>query len=430
MAQDTQTPSTPAQPETATRSESFVFGIPQNGLERKQRQVLHDEPPPLGPNSELTYIGKPTVRYDGPAKAMGTGMYTADVQLPGMLYARMVDATIPHGRIVSIDTSAAEQLPGVRAVHVIEHVYGAAELRDPKQELPSRYPVIRYAGQPIAGVAATSQQVADDAAKLVKVQYDPMPFVVDRVAARAADAPMVFPGPADEAGSAGGGGGPKGVLQTGNVHGPQSKQSGDLEKGFAEADVIVESEYFTQVQTHSALETHGFVVDWKPEEVTIYASTQGTASVREEFADVFHLPKSKVRVITEYMGGGFGAKFGAGNEGVVAANLSRKANAPVKLMLDRRQEHIVCNRPDSHQQLKIGARQDGTLTAIKLISYGSAGVGTGAGTAGPATNMYKCPNLLTEENDVFINAGPGQRFAHPATRKAASPSSRPSMSWR
>ena len=166
MAQDTQTPSTPAQPETATRSESFVFGIPQNGLERKQRQVLHDEPPPLGPNSELTYIGKPTVRYDGPAKAMGTGMYTADVHLPGMLYARMVDATIPHGRIVSIDTSAAEKLPGVRAVHVIEHVYGAAELRDPKQELPSRYPVIRYAGQPIAGVAATSQQIADDAREI------------------------------------------------------------------------------------------------------------------------------------------------------------------------------------------------------------------------------------------------------------------------
>jgi xanthine dehydrogenase YagR molybdenum-binding subunit len=397
----------------AKRSDSFVFGIPQNGLENKQREVLLDEPPPLPPNSELMYIGKPTVRYDGPAKAMGTGKYTADVQLPGMLYARMVDATIPHGRIVSIDTSEAEKLPGVRAVHVIEHFYGGAELRDPKQEVPSRYPVIRYAGQPIAAVAATSQQIADDAAKLVKVQYDSMPFVVDRSAARAADAPLVFPGPADEAGSAGGGGGPKGVSQTGNVHGPQRKQSGDVEKGFADSDVIVESEYFTQVQTHSALETHGFVVDWKPEEVTVYASTQGTASVREEFADVFKLPKSQVRVITEFMGGGFGAKFGAGNEGVVAANLSRKANAPVKLMLDRRQEHIVCNRPDSHQQLKIGAKKDGTLTAIKLTSYGTAGTGTGAGTAGPATNMYKCPNLVTEENDVFINAGPGAAFRAP-----------------
>jgi xanthine dehydrogenase YagR molybdenum-binding subunit len=404
------TQTTPAAP---TRTESFVWGIPQDGLQQKEREVRQDEPPPLPANAGLTYIGKPTERYDGPAKAMGTGKYTADVNLPGMLYARMIDATVPHGRILSIDTTAAEKLPGVRAVHVIEHVYGVAELRDPKLETPSRYPVVRYAGQPIAGVAAVSQQIANDAAKLVKVQYDTMPFVVDRSEARADDAPVVFPGPADAAGSAGGGGGPAGVPQKGNVHGPQRKIIGDIQKGFAEADVTVEGEYFTQVQTHSALETHGFVVDWKPEEVTVYASTQGTASVRSEFADFFKLPKSKVRVITEYMGGGFGAKFGAGNEGVVAANLSRKANAPVKLMLDRRQEHIVCNRPDSHQKLRIGAKHDGTLTAIELISYGTAGVGTGAGTAGPATNLYKCPNLLTEEYDVFINAGPGAAFRAP-----------------
>jgi len=405
--------STQETPDAPTRTESFVWGIPQDGLQQKEREVRQDEPPPLPANAELTYIGKPTERYDGPAKAMGTGKYTADVHLPGMLYARMIDATVPHGRILSIDTTAAEKLSGVRAVHVIEHVYGVAELRDPKLETPSRYPVIRYAGQPIGGVAAVSQQIANDAAKLVKVQYDTMPFVVDRSEARADDAPVVFPGPADAAGSAGGGGGPAGVPQKGNVHGPQRKTIGDIQKGFAEADVTVEGEYFTQVQTHSALETHGFVVDWKPEEVTVYASTQGTSSVRSEFADVFKLPKSKVRVITEYMGGGFGAKFGAGNEGVVAANLSRKANAPVKLMLDRRQEHIVCNRPDSHQKLRIGAKHDGTLTAIELISYGTAGVGTGAGTAGPATNLYKCPNLLTEEYDVFINAGPGAAFRAP-----------------
>jgi len=410
---DAQTPSPAAKSEVPTRTENFVFGIPQNGLQQKQREVPLDEPPPLPANSELTYIGKPTLRYDGPAKAMGKGKYTADVHLPGMLYARMVDSTIPHGRIVSIDTSEAEKLSGVRAVHVIEHIYGVSELRDPKLETPSRYPIIRYAGQPIAGIAAISQQVADDAAKLVKVQYDTKAFVVERTDARADDAPVVFPGPADAAGSAGGGGGPKNVPQKGNVHGPQQRKIGDIDKGFAEAEVIVEGEYFTQVQTHSALETHGFVVDWKPDEVTVYASTQGTSSVRNEFADVFKLPKSKIRVITEYMGGGFGAKFGAGNEGVVAAMLSRKANAPVKLMLDRRQEHIVSNRPDSHQLLKIGAKKDGTLTAIQLTSYGTAGVGTGAGTAGPATNMYKCPNLLTEEYDVFVNAGPGAAFRAP-----------------
>jgi xanthine dehydrogenase YagR molybdenum-binding subunit len=395
------------------RTESFVFGIPQNGLEKKQREVPVDEAPPLPANAELRYIGKPTLRYDGPAKAMGKGRYTADVHLPGMLYARMVVAAIPHGRIISMDMSEAEKLPGVRAVYAIEHLYSVAVLRDPKQEMPSRYPVIRYAGQPIAGVAAISQQIADDAAKLVKVQYESMPFVVDRAEARAEDAPVVFPGPADAAATGGGGGGPRDVPQKGNVHGPQRQTRGDIERGFAEADVIVEAEYFTQIQTHSALETHGFVVDWKPDELTVYASTQGTASVRDEFAEVFHLPKSKVRVITEFMGGGFGAKWGAGNEGVVAANLSRKANAPVKLMLDRRQEHIVASRPDSHQKLKIGAKSDGTLTAIQLTSYGTAGVGTGAGTAGPASNLYSCPNLLTEEYDIFTNAGPGAAFRAP-----------------
>lgn len=410
---DAATPSVAAKPDVPKRTDTFAFGIPQDGLQQKQREVLLNEPPPLPPNAELTYIGKPTLRYDGPAKAMGHGKYTADVNLPGMLYARMVSASVPHGRIVSVDTSAAEQLPGVKAVHVIEHVYGVAELRDPSKETPSRYPVVRYAGQPVAGVAAVSQQIANDAAELVKVQYETMPFVVNRMDARAANAPVVFPGPADAAGSAGGGGGPKDVPQVGNVHGPQRKKVGDAEQGFASADVVVDNEYYTQVQTHSALETHGFVVDWKPEEVTVYASTQGTSSVRNEFADVFKLPKNKVRVITEYMGGGFGAKFGAGNEGVMAANLSRKAHAPVKLMLDREQEHIVSNRPDSHQALKIGAKKDGTLTAIQLTSYGTAGVGTGAGTAGPATNMYKCPNLLTEEYDVFINAGPGAAFRAP-----------------
>ena len=397
-----------------TKTASVLFGIPQLGLTHVDREVPVDEPPPLPANKDLKYIGQPTVRYDGAAKVSGRGKYTADVHLPGMLYAYMRGADIPHGRILSIDTTAAERYPGVKAVYVAEHMYGGeAELRDPNKEAPSRYPMVRYAGQPIAAVAATSQAIAEDAAKLIDVKYDARPFVVDRMDARKPDAPLVFPGPADAAGSAGGGGGPKDVPQTGNVHGPEKKTKGDIDAGFKEADVVVEGEYFTQIQTHSALETHGFVVDWKPDELTVYASTQGTASVRDEFAEVFKLPQNKVRVITEFMGGGFGAKFGAGNEGVVAANLSRKAGAPVRLMLDRRQEHIVSNRPDSHQKLRIGAKRDGTLTAIELISYGTAGVGTGAGTAGPATNLYKCENIHTEENDVFINAGPGAAFRAP-----------------
>lgn len=402
-----------AKPAHAKRTDKLAFGIPQLGVTQVERQVPVSEPPPMPVNAELQYVGKPTPRYDGKAKVTGGGKYTADVKLPGMLYARMIGATVAHGKVLSVDTSAAEKAPGVRGVHVIQHVLGSAELRDPSKEIPSKFPIVRYYGQPVAAVAATSQAAANDAAQLVVVKYEAMPHVVDRLAARSSDAPLVYPGPADEAGTAGGGGGPSGVPQVGNVHGPARQKRGDIAHGFAEADVVVESEYFTQVQTHSALETHGVVADWKPDELTVYASTQGTSSVRSELAAFFKLPKNKVRVITDFMGGGFGAKFGAGNEGVVAASLSRKTNAPVKLMLDRRQEHIVCNRPDSHQTLKIGAKRDGTLTAIQLTSYGTAGVGTGAGTSGPASNMYKCENLLTEEYDVFINAGPGAAMRAP-----------------
>jgi xanthine dehydrogenase YagR molybdenum-binding subunit len=331
-----------------------------------------------------------------------------------MLYANMVNAAVPHAKVLSIDTTAAERCPGVRAVYVITHIDGNAELRDKSKEIPSQYPIVRYAGQPIAAVAAVSPQIANDAAKLVKVEYQEFPFVIDRNVARQPDAPLVYPGPADQAATAGGGGGPKNVPQVGNVHGPAEKKTGYTKEGFADADAVVEGHYVTQVQTHSALETHGVVADWKPDGLTVYASTQSTSSVREELAYVFKLPNSKVRVITEYMGGGFGAKFGAGNPGVVATYLSQKANAPVWLMMDRKEEHLsVGNRPDSDQTLKIGAKKDGTLTAMQLVSYGTAGTGTGAGCSGPVLNMYECPNKWTQEYDVFTNAGPAAAFRAP-----------------
>jgi xanthine dehydrogenase YagR molybdenum-binding subunit len=120
------------------------------------------------------------------------------------------------------------------------------------------------------------------------------------------------------------------------------------------------------------------------------------------------------------MGGGFGAKFGAGNYGVLATHLSKKAGAPVRLMLDRREEHLcVGNRPSSTQKIRIGAKNDGTLTAIHLSSYGTAGVGTGAGASGPAQNMYPCPNLRTEDSDIFTNAGPSAAFRAPGHPQGA-----------
>ena len=407
------------EPSKATHTVRLPAGIVGAKITEVEREIPLDEPPPLPLNAELRVVGHRTPRVDGRLKVTGAATYTADVRLPGMLFARLVCSPHPHARVRSIDTSAAERYAGVRAVHVLDRVLGNAQLRDKSKELPARYPIVRFAGQPIAAIAAVTQAAADEAARRVLVDYELLPFVVDLEEARKPGAPLVFPGPADQEGTAGGGGGPQGVPQTGNVRGPvragpRGEPRGDIKKGFTEAQITVEGEFRTQVQTHSALETHGVVAEWKPDGITVYASTQGTASVRDELAEIFGLKKSQVRVITDFMGGGFGAKFGAGNYGVLATHLSKKAGAPVRLMLDRKEEHLsVGNRPDSVQRLKIGAKRDGALTAIHLECYGTAGVGTGAGTGGPAQNMYNCPNILTEEADVFTHAGPAAAFRAP-----------------
>ena len=409
--------STATTPKSESRTEEVYFGIPgsQAGVTKIERKVPEDEPPALAPNDQLKVIGKRVPRLDGSYKVTGAAKYPSDIALPGMLYAKMVSASVPHARVTAVDTSAAERLPGVKAVHVIEHVLLSAEVLDKSKEIQSKYPVVRYSGQPIAAVAAVSPQVAADAARLVKVQYETLPFVLTTDRARQENSPKVFPAPAAQAESAGGGGGEADVPQTGNVRGPdRGNPKGDVVQGWANSVATVEGTYRTQVQTHSALETHGVVADWKPQMLTVYASTQSTLSVRDELAEIFKLPKSKVRVLTEYMGGGFGAKFGAGNVGVVAAQLSKKAGAPVKLFSDRAEEHWTGgNRPDSIAVLKIGATKDGKLQAIEYVNHGTAGVGTGAGTAGPAQAMYDCPNVHTEEYDVFTNASPGAAFRAP-----------------
>lgn len=400
-----------------TQNVKLAIGIPGDKLEEIDRTINITEAPPLPINAKLKSIGRPTPRLDGRAKVTGAARYTSDIILPGLLYARMICAEVPSANIVNVDTSKAEAVKGVKAVHVLEKVLGVAQTRGEKQ---GKYPRIRFAGQPIAAVAAISPQIAEEAARLIKIEYEELPFVVDIEKARDPKSPQVFDAPAEQAGTAGGGGGPRGVQQKGNVRGPSRNARGDVQKGFADAEVIVEGEYRTQVQTHSALETHGILADWKGDSLTVYASTQGTLSVRDELANVFELKKSQVRVFTEYMGGGFGAKFGAGNYGVLATHLSKKSGAPVRLMLTRREEHLSAgNRPSSIQTVKIGAKKDGTLTAVQAIGYGTAGTGTGAGFGNPARSLYRCENVLTEESDIFIHAGPAAAFRAPGHPQGA-----------
>lgn len=390
-------------------------GIVGDAIKRVTRKVPSEEPPAWPTNAELRVVGKDVPRMDALDKVTGRARYTFDVQLPGMLFARTLNSTVPHARIKSIDTSRAEKYPGVRAVHALERLLMAAELREPGDEAKEPYPIVRFTGQPIAAVAAISARAAEAALALIRVDYEPLPHVTELEDAMVPDSPPVFPGPTEQQATAGGGGAAKGLPQKGNLRGPSKGGSrGEIERGFKDADVIVEGEYRTQVQTHTPLEPHGIVADWRDDELTIYASTQHVMSVRDEAAEIFKLPKEKIHAISDYTGGGFGAKYGVGNYGTLAIHLSRKARAPVRLVLDRREEHVsVGNRPATLQRLKVGAKRDGSLTAVELHSFGTGGVAAGAGVGQCHHSMYPCPNVSIEHYDVFTNAGPCAAFRGP-----------------
>jgi xanthine dehydrogenase YagR molybdenum-binding subunit len=352
---------------------------------------------------EFRQVGKRHPRLEGPVKVTGRAKYTQDVQLPGMLHGRMIGAEIPAGEIVSIDTSKAEALPGVRAVWTADSK------------------IIRFAGQDVAAVAAVSADVARDAARLVKVVTKSKPFTPELREAMRAGAPLVFSETESPVG--------RDVPKKGNVVGPtrgrRSGGRGDVGKGFAEADATIEGTYYVPVHTHTALETHGVVASWEGDQLTVYASTQGVFSVREGLAEALGIDRKNVRVITEHMGGGFGAKLGPSASGtafaVVACKLAKKAGAPVKMMLDRKQEHLCTgNAPSALMTVKIGAKKDGTITALQFTSYGSAGVAPGAGTSGPASALYKNnPNFKAEDYDVFTNTGPAAPLRAPGHPQGA-----------
>ena len=196
---------------------------------------------------------------------------------------------------------------------------------------------------------------------------------------------------------------------------------GDVAQGFAEADIVVEGEYRTQVQTHCCLEPHAIVADWRADGLTVYMSTQFTTGVRHELAEEFGLPLNRVRVVVEAMGGGFGSKSALGNYGRIAVELSRRAQAPVRLVLDRQEEQMDSgNRPGTWQRLRIGAKRDGTLTAISFVElWHSRHQRWAPASAIIAEALYACPNFDGAQHDVFINAGPGCAMRAPGNTPGA-----------
>jgi xanthine dehydrogenase YagR molybdenum-binding subunit len=323
-------------------------------------------------------IGKEVPRVDGPDKATGRAKYSFDINRPGMLHARILRCPYAHAKLKSLDTTAAEKMPGVKAVHVIT---------GPGKEL-------YYAGDEVVGLAADTEEHVQDALHAIKVEYEVLDyFVKEEDALKAPDKLTVAGG--------GKGGNPKVQFED---------NKGDVEKAFKEADAVIEGSYGVPTICHQCLESHGLVAEWdKDENLTVWCSTQATFYTASLLATYFKIPATKVKCITHFMGGGFGSKFGPDVQGFTAAELAKKAGAPVKLMLDREEEATVGGtRPSAYATVKMAGTKDGKITAFQAECDGSSGISGAATVPRPIAYVYEVPNLKVKHVSVRINAQ-GQR---------------------
>ncbi len=358
--------------------------------------VEDDDVVPWGQGVTLDVVGQPQPRVDAALRVTGAARYTVDVQLPGMLYAVIVRSPHARARVVAIDVAAAERVPGVVLVLTPDNI--PHDLPQPLQR------DIRFHGEEVAAVVAESPEQAADGAAALAVEYEALPPVRTPEEATAPEAPA--------------------VTARGNVgrHGqPEVWTHGDPEGGLAEADVVLDATYTTQVALHQALEPHATVAWWGRDRLTVWESTQEITGVQRGLAASYHLPLERVRVVAEYVGGGFGAKFGPDRHTHVAVIASRMAGAPVHLALDRHAESLAAgNRSATSQRVRLGARGDGRLTAMTLVSRSLDGAGGDCGTpGGPMRDMYRCDNVRTEEWHIYTNAGPASAFRAPGYPEGA-----------
>jgi xanthine dehydrogenase YagR molybdenum-binding subunit len=350
---------------------------------------------PWGSDASLRIVGRPHPRVEGVEKVTGHAHYAYDIQLPGLLCARVLRSPMPHARIRRIDASRAEALPGVRAVLSATN---APEIRWYKDSYLFHH-TARFIGDEVAAVAADTVEIAEDALRLIEVDYEPLPFVVDLAAALQPEAPK--------------------LRESGNTAGePKIYQRGDPEAGFRDTDVIIDEVYTTQTALHNCLEPHGCTATWDGDRLTLWDSTQSVFEVREQVAEKLNLPEHHVRVIKQHMGGGFGSKQIAWKHTVIAALLSKQAGRPVQLMLDREAENLAAgNRNATRQHVRIGAKRDGTLTAITADIQQQVGAyivgGEASNVSGPYQRLYRCPSVRTEQTGVYTNTGPAVAFRAP-----------------
>jgi xanthine dehydrogenase YagR molybdenum-binding subunit len=369
------------------------------GQLQEVRVLLEGEEPPVwGPEAELRVVGKGTPRVDARERVTGAAKYSHDIQLPRMLYGVALRSPYPHARITRIDAGQALRLPGVRAILTSEN---AGEFLDPNRKTPLLARELLFAGQEVGLVVAETRAQAADALEQIAVEYEPLPFVTEMRVALAEGAPKVST-----------------TFETNSISAewPKTYGRGNVEQGLADAAATIEVTFETPTALHNSLETHGGVASWDGRTLTVWSSTQDVYGAREQLASALGLQRNQVEVITQFMGGGFGSKFGAHKSGLLAAYASMQLGRPVHFMLDRTAENLDAgNRPPSRQEYRLGARRDGTLTALELRSMGN--VGALGGWFSPislaAKELYQCANVRTVDIPARTNLGTQASFRAP-----------------
>ena len=355
--------------------------------------------------SKYSYVGKGVPRIDAFEKVTGTAQYTADMKLQGMLYTKLLKSPHAHARIIRIDTSEAEKLPGVRAILTGKEVPYKFGIYMQDKEILAKEKV-HHVGEPVVAVAADNEEIAEQAVELIKVEYEELPAVFDQRDAMKEGtplvherlheykhAPFIFPKPHT------------------NIANHFKLRKGDVERGFAEADVIVENE-FSQPQIHHVqMETHSSVGQWLPNgQINVWTSAQSPFAVRQLLSIGLGVPIHKIDVQVPYVGGAFGGKAGLHWEPLVVL-LSKKAGGrSVKLVMSREEQfHTVAVRQGLYTRVKTGVKRDGKITAeeIEYIwdsgAYADYAVNVGRAAGYSCTGPYEVPNIKCDSLTIYTN---------------------------
>ena len=397
-----------------------------------------------------TLIGKRISRVDSPVKVSGQAKYTYDVKRPGLLFGKILRCPYAHAKVISIDTSAAEKMPGVKAVHIIQKSNST----------------IHWAGDEIVAVAAVDEPTAEDAIRAIEVKYQKLPHLVSDAeppkGAAEAQGPISMDdidemldnqvpprqmveqiqqygitskpeeetlnglkedGATDDVINA---------IRAATVHpeeGTRPKSNyqkaaaqtvGDGQKAFAQAEVSSEGLYGAPVITHCCLESHGSTSEWTDNDhLLVHMSTQNVSGIAGQMAELLKVPATNIRVHQDHIGGGFGSKFGPDRWGIATAEISKKADGkPVRIMLERDSELKVAGaRPSAYARVKVGAKKDGTIVAWQSESWGTGG--PGGGGMPPIPYVLSIPNQRKEHTAIRNNIGPARAWRAPNHPQAA-----------